>query len=314
MLEVFPHVAPIFAMIALGALLHWRDWVSEASLRGLNDFNYRLPMPALMFSSASSTAAVGGDSPLAFFAGCFAVYALGLGLARWVFGLRLTEAAFFGLNASFGNNVSMGIPLILAVFATAGLEPLLGIIALQAITMLPPAIIIAELGLNADGGVRRALVNTVTSVLKNPIVISVLAGTLWVLLLPPVPGPARRTLEMLGAAAPPLALFCLGASLVQMTVGREWALALFGVCLKLAVVPMLVWLAARGLGLSAFATSVVTVTAGLPTGPNAAMLSRVYDTGGSTAGSMVFIGTVVSVASLALLIFLTRPWGARKSG
>lgn len=307
MFEVLPLAAPVFAIVGLGWLFCWRRWIADRTVRGLNDFVFRLPLPALMFVSAASASVVGGDVPLAFFAGCLPVYALTILFGRRLFGLSLPEAGVFGLNAAFGNTVMMGTPLVLAVFGRQGLELLLGIIALHALILLPPAIVIAELKSSGGTDVVQALRNTVLSILRNPIVLAVLGGTLWSLFLPPLPLPVRKTLEMLGGAASPIALFCLGASLAQNTIVDRWSEPLVGVGMKLIVMPLLVWLMSQGVGLAPLPTAVAVVTAGLPTGANAAMFARRYAPNGGSSGAMVFLGTVLSVVTLALLIVATRP-------
>lgn len=307
MLEVLPLAAPVFVIIALGWLFRWRGWIADDAVRALNDFIFRLPLPALMFVSASSAGAVGGDVPLAYFAACLPVYALGVLLGRWALGLRLVDAGLFGLNAAFGNTVMMGLPLVLAVFGRAGVDLMLGIIALHAVILLPPAIILAEVAGNAGAGILQVFRSTVVSILRNPIILAVVGGTIWLLLLPPLPAPVLRTLEMIGAAAPSVALFTLGAGLVGNSVGRRWAEPVTGVILKLLVLPAMVWLAARWLGLSPIAAAVAVTTAGLPTGANAVVLARRYAAGGGSSGAMVLVGTVLSVATLAVIITFTRP-------
>lgn len=306
MLDVVPLAFPVFAVIALGWLFRWREWIAEEAVRALNDFIFRLPLPALMFVSASSAGNVSGNVTLAFFAGCLPIYALSILIGRWVFNLRMAEAGLFGLNVAYGNTVMMGLPLVLAIYGKPGLDLLLGIVALHAVLLLPPAIVIAEVATNKGASVLQVLRNTLASILRNPIILAVLGGAIWSLLLPPLPRPLLRTLEMLGAAAPSVALFCLGAGLARNTVGRRWGEPVAGAALKLLAMPALVWLIASVLRLTPLATAVVVSTAGLPTGANAVVLARRYAAGGGSSGAIVLISTVVSVATLAFIIVATQ--------
>jgi predicted permease len=298
-------VAPVFLLIGLGyGAARWR-FIEAAGLRGLNGFVFSLAAPALLFHGGITGTGGGGQAALAFFLGAAVLYAGVLLAGRRLFRLRLGEAAMLALDASFGNTVMMGIPLVLAAFGQPGLTLLLAILAVHSLLLLGVTTVVAEIGQNAHAPWWRVLRATAGGVLRNPIVVAVLAALAWRLLALPLP-PAfiTRTLQMLGAAAPPVALFCLGASLLSFDARTAWRETLLATVLKLALLPLLVWLAALALALPPLETAVAVVVAAMPTGANAFLLAQRYRVGAARSGATVLVSTLLSVASLALLLAL----------
>ncbi|MFT8243408.1 AEC family transporter [Roseomonas sp. BN140053] len=298
-------VLPVFLVIVLGYLARRTGRISAEGVRGINDFVFALALPALLFNGAASAgpSAATATVAIAFFSGCLPVYALALLVGRWR-GLRLADSGLFALDASYGNLVMLALPIVLGAYGPDGLRALLAIIGLHSIVMLPIATLVAELGLHGRSSPRRIMAATLGAVLRNPVVMGVALGGLWSLLLPPPPEAMSRLLALLGAAGPPAALFCLGASLTGFNIRRDWPDATLAVVLKLLGVPLAVWLACRFYGLDGIATAVAVTAAGMPTGANAFILARRYATGMNRSGATVLLASALSVVTLSTIIAL----------
>jgi hypothetical protein len=292
-------VAPVFAIIAIGWAASVRRWVDEAGFRTLIWFTFTIASPALLFAGGTSGHVGGGPAAFVFFLAALAVYGLALWLALRRLALNLAEAGLFALNCTFGNTVMMGIPLIAAAYGQAGLAVLLALIALHSMVLLSLGTVVAELGLHRHAPMGRVLRATLTGVLRNPIVMSVVVALAWSTLGLPVPAALRRTLELLGASSPPLALFCLGGSLASFRIAGALGDVAWGLVLKLAVLPALVWGLCAAFALGPLETAVAVTTAALPTGANAFMLARRYAVGAERSGATVLVSTVISVVTLA---------------
>ncbi|MDB5371321.1 MAG: Transporter, auxin efflux carrier family protein [Roseomonas sp.] len=300
-------VLPIFALIGIGYLSARMKWVSEEGLRGMNDFVFRFAMPCLIFDGATTPHPGGGATALAFFTGCLTAYALAILLARWVLRMKLGEAGTFGLNAAFGNTGMIGIPLVLAAYGQAGLAQLLAIVGLHSLILLPIGTVVGEIAHGGRAPVLKILRATMVSVLRNPIVIAVLAGFIIYQGGIPVPGWARYFLELTGAAGPPVALFCLGATLVAFDARRDWPSALICSALKLVVMPLIVWGMTRLVDLPPLPTAVALIAAAMPTGANAFFLSRRYAAGAERSGATVLLSTLLSIVTVAALLLFLAP-------
>ena len=292
-------VAPVFIIVGLGYLAAVRRLIDEGGFRGLNGFAFNLAAPALLFVGGTSGHAGGGPAAFAFFSAAVVLYGFALWLGARRMAMPLGEAGLFALNCTFGNTVMMGIPLIAATFGQAGLTILITIIALHSMVLLTLGTVVAEVGLHRHAPWRRIVVATFTGIARNPVVATVFVALAWSSLGIPVPGVMRRTLEMLGAATPPISLFCLGGSLAAFSAGQSWREVAWGTVLKLAALPLMVWGACAALGLSQVETAVAVMTAALPTGANAFLLARRYATGADRSGATVLVSTVISVVTLA---------------
>jgi hypothetical protein len=296
-------VGPVFAIIALGWLAAARGFVEEAGFRGLNTFTFCLAAPALLFLGGTTGLLGGGGAALAFFLAMAALYAGTLAAAtRWA-AMPLGPAGVLALDATFGNTVMMGIPLITAAFGTEALAVLLAILVLHSMLLLGTATVVAEVALHAKAPIGRVFRATLLGVGRNPIVMAVLIALLWRLLaLPPPVGMARRVLELLGGAGPPVALFCLGGSLAGFSARGLWRATAVAVVLKLLAMPALVWLIGLALRLPPRELAIAVVAAALPTGANAFLLAQRYRVDAARSGAAVLVGTILSVVTLSLLL------------
>jgi malonate transporter and related proteins len=220
--------------------------------------------------------------------------------------LPLAHAAMLGLNASYGNTVMMGIPIVAAAFGREALPPLLAIIALHSAILLPLAGALVDMGIAGSSHPLDILRSTLLGALRNPIIVSILVGFLWRGLGLPVPAPLHVFLQMLGAAGPPLALACLGASLPRLTPSAIGAEAAIGSVLKLAALPALVFMIGQLAHLSGLPLAVAVLTGGMPTGANAFLLARRAETLLRISASTVLITTVLSLLTLSALLAILR--------
>lgn len=303
MTTVLTIVAPIFALIALGyAAARWRR-VSEEGFRGINDFVFWLAMPALLFASGVAREGSAAALVLVFFGVVLPLFALAVLLALRLLRLPLAEASLFALNACFGNTVMLGIPVMVAAYGQAGLSLMLGIVALHSILLLPVSTLLVEIGRAGRARLLWVVRATASAVLRNPIIMSVLAALLLRWLGIPVPEAAMRLCELLGAAAPAAALFCLGASLAGFgAVAGAWREVSLALLLKMLALPALVWAAAAAAGLGPLETAVAVTAAALPTGANPFILAKRYRLGEARSGATVLAGTLASVGVLAALL------------
>ena len=296
-------VAPIFALIALGAAARWWRMIDAAGLKTLTDLTFFLAIPALLFGSIVEAQTLRLlDVAALFFAACFMVFAVGVVIGRRVLGMGLAQAGVLGLNACYGNTVMLGVPLISAAFGPEGLAVLLPVIALHSMLLLPVATMVIEAEGRGTRNPLRIFVATVPSLLRNPIIMSLILAMVWRALGIPVPGPLHRLLGMLGAAGPTLALFCLGASLPEFAAKgsvRETGVA---TGLKLVAMPLLVWGFAHLAGLGPLPMAVAVLTAGTPTGANAFFLARRTQVAAASSAGTVVVATALSVVTLSILL------------
>ena len=301
-------VSPIFGLILLGFFAVKLRGIEEAGVRGLVVFVFNFAIPALLLRSLADL-----DFPpdlewaflIAYYAGAFATYGLGLTVARLGFRRPLADQAIFAMSASYSNLVLMGIPVVLVGLGPDASLPMLLVIAFHSAIFLPITVALIERGRRGPASPGPGLASVFAEMARNPIIIGIVIGfalngsgiRLWIGL--------ESLLDILATAAVPCALFAMGASLAGYSLHGELRPAAALTALKLVVQPLLVWVVAVPiLGLEGLWASVPVVLAGMPTGVNAYLFGARYYVSAEVAARTVLLTTICSVATITVLLVL----------
>jgi malonate transporter len=300
-------VLPVFAIIAAGWLCGRLGLLGDDASQALNGFVYFAALPALFFG-AMATVPLSQTFNLPYILDYMGTI-VALGLITWLVGRRLFPGkgdvlGLQNMSALFANTGYMGIPLLLAAFGSVGkLPPIIATVVNGAIVM---AFYIALVEYHQSDAQHRAKVfgDAALGVVKSPLVISAALGILWSGVGAPVPVFLAKFCEILGAAAPPSALFAMGLFLVGKSFrGNLKEIGLL-TALKLVVHPLLAWGMLLLLPLDdVWAKSLLVLTA-LPTGSLVFVLSSRYGVYTQRSTGVILASTLVSVATLSLLFNL----------
>ena len=303
MIEILSLLVPVFAIIALGWAAVIYGLLDALAVKSLNDFALWVALPALLFRSVAESKSLHlMDVSAVYFASCLLVYISAGVVARSLLGRPFGEAAVFALNATYGNIIYLGTPIISVTFGPPGVVVLVGIIVLHSGILLPLTSILLELSEHNGKEIRAVFGNTAKGLLRNPIMMSILLGLVWHEFAIPTPAGVYAFLSILGSAATPLALFCVGASLPHLGRDRLPQAAILPILVKLFILPSVVAGMAIAAGITGLPLAVAIIAAAMPTGANALLLSRRVVGFGHTSASTVMATTVISVATLATLI------------
>lgn len=286
-------ILPIFALIVLGYLLGWRQWLSAESATGLANITFKLFMPTLLFSGIAKAQLADGLSPmllLAYYLPVLLLFAAVNALAHW----RRGTASPLGLVAAFSNNVLVGIPLIASLMGPDGLVYVFAILVFHSLTLFSLHSFYAAFASQERVEGRALLKN-----LANPMIIGLALGALLNLSGLVVPESLWRAVTWLGQAALPCALIVLGASLSRYRLrptGEAWGVVLA----KLALFPTLVWWLSDQLpGLNETARTVLVLLAACPSGVNVMAFARSAEDSRSVSAA-ISLSTLLAAASLPL--------------
>lgn len=305
-LHHFSLAAPLFLLVLLGYALarsgRWPEAVGEA----LGRFAYAVAMPAMLFRMMSDFAQlppVDLRLLLAFFGGCLIVFAVGRLVARGLFRLDGVAQSVFALGGVFSNNVMLGIAIAKTTLGPGALPAVSLVIVFNALILWTLVTVSVEWARHGEFSVR-GFGKTARGVLTNPIVASILAGTLWGFAGIPLPQFIDVPLEMLGHGAVPFSLVALGMGLAAYRI-REGLNQSLAICaIKLGVQPLVVWLLARALDLPPLETQAVTLLASLAMGINVYMMAQQFRSlQGPIAAGMV-LSTLLSSLTTPLVLAL----------
>lgn len=298
--------APLFILVFVGygvmRLAHWPKSMSEA----LSKFVFTLALPALLFqllSDFSKLPPVDARLLIAFFGGCFVVFALGRLVAWKVFRLDGTAQSVFALGGIFSNNVMLGLPIAKMLLGDAALPSVALVIVFNALILWTLVTISVEWSRHGNLSVQ-GFRKTLISVLTNPVVAAILLGAAWGLTGWKLPQLVGTTLGMVSTAAAPMALIALGMGLAEFGVSADWRQPISIALLKLVAHPLAVWGIALLLGLPAMETRVVVLMSSIATGANVYLMARHFQSMESTTASSLILSTVLAACTSPLLMFL----------
>ena len=313
MVLVLEIIIPIFGFIGLGYLMARTPLLTAEGTKGLSQFVFYVAIPALLFRAGTRLFSDGAE-PLepgllaAFFGGGLSIQ-LGVMLWLWLGRRRpLPEATMAGLCSAFTNTVMLGLPLSYALFGDRGLLLTSSIIAVNGLLYYSLTTTLIELGQGQGGSPWRNVAGGLAALIKNPILLGMAIGLAWGFAGIPIPGPAAKMIDLLAAAAPPVALFALGASLVQFRLAGDLVEAAWVTAIKLLVSPALVGGIGYFLaGLEGDTLALAIILASTPVGVNPFLIASRYSVYVQRCGSAILITSALSVVTIGALIALLAP-------
>ena len=307
MLNILLSIAQIFLLLVLGYLLR-RNGIPSIEFWNLNDrLVYWVLFPALLFNN-TSTIDLSGDLLSAF---AVTIYT-GFGAAV-VFALvssRVTK-----LSGPTASSVLQGAARHNSFIALAVAERLIGaeglaLAALVTALLIPVTnitVVTLMVVLIRGGGASRTIVNAVLRDLaRNPLLIAVFLGIGANLLgLTSIPIVHDMT-KILGAAALPIMLLCVGATIrlrAMTSAGLPVALSVVG---KQLVFPALILVAAQFVDLSQTALLVLIFYGAAPTAASAYTLARQMGGDAPVMATIITVQTALAFVTLPLTVILVQ--------
>ena len=307
MLAIVLAIAPIFIVIVLGYLLR-RGGIPSFEFWNLNDrLVYWVLMPALLFYNMSTADfdadLVGGYA--AVILGSFAV-ALLLGLAG---------PKVFRYSAPVASSILQGAARHNSFVALAVAERLYGLeglaLASLAVAMLIPttnvSVVALMVGLVSEAKGMRIATAILRDLVRNPLLVAVALGVAWNLSLGPEERPILHDItRILGGAALPIMLMCVGANLRVKAMAVAIGPTALACLAKLAAFPVAIIVIARVVGLDDTQTMVALIFGAVPSAPSAYTLARQLGGDAPLMAAIVTIQTAISFVTLPATLTLAE--------
>lgn len=311
----FDLVVPVFGIIAIGYGAAWGGFLKPEAVKGINLYVFNFAMPALMFRSFATI-----DFPqetlwglwLSYYIAMLSVWAIGGLIGRFVQRRSFAGSVVIGSGAAQSNTIMLGLPIILIGLGDEAAPPLFFILVFHGPILVTLMVFLLEAAKRPAGedksSMGKTLLTGALGTVRNPIVVSFVAGALYGQSGLPLPGPADTILEMLGRTGIPCALFVLGAMLTRYHIRQSVGTASVTSALKLLVHPLLVWLLAFYVfGLPPLWVAVGVILAGMPTGVYSSIIATQYDAAPGAASSTVLLSTALSLVTITVLLSFFVP-------
>ncbi len=316
MLDVFSVTFPFFALVLAGFLATTQKMMPSEAIPGLNIFVLYFALPCMLFRFGTHAQLDQLLNPAVFMTylvGACLMVSLAV-LVSLNFGLGWNNASFGALVAAFPNTGFMGVPLLLALFGLSAAGTAIVTITIDMVFTTSLCIALSRLEGAGVHGIRVALQRALKGVVMNPMPWAIGLGVFFCAFDLKLVAPLDKTVQLLGDAASPTALFTVGAVLArswmnsdhqpQHQVSRDyWTISI----LKLLIHPLLIYLLGQtaitfGLALEPGSLKIMVLIAALPSASNVVMLSQRYGADNERIAKIILFTTGVAFLSFSALV------------
>lgn len=216
----------------------------------------------------------------------------------------LRAATLKAFVCAFPDAAFMGIPILALLFGPSSVYSVLIINLVSSLVMIPLTAMLLNIGQPGQNNGLFIFAKTVCLSLKKPLVWAPALGIVLSLTDIVLPRPIQQGFTLIGSATSGVSLFCLG--LIISSVKIRLSADIWGnVILKNSLHPILMYVLTLMLGVSGLLQREIILLAALPSATMTAMFAneaRIYEGEASTS---ILLGTVLSLFTFALAIYLT---------
>ena len=236
---------PVFLVIALGFFLQQVHFLNDAFNKTANEYVFRCALPVSLFRSIAGMDFY-SEFSLGFCLFCFlgtTVMFLGIWAVCWAVMKDKTQVGAFAQASARSSAAVLGIAFATSIYGDAGMVPMMIMSSVPFFNVYSVVILSFSPQVDERGhlvpashgtqAIKRACVNVV----KNPLILGIVAGLPFSLLQIQVPTVLDSALSSIGATATPVALLVVGASFSGSQAMTRWKGAVWSSFVKLFLLP-----------------------------------------------------------------------------
>lgn len=298
---VFQQVLVLFILIIVGYVIRKMNLVTDAINKEIGSLVVNIALPAYLIVNMNQPFSVDMlKNSLVFVVLSFGVYA-GFAVSAKLFSKMLHVEGkakdVFEYVLLFSNVGYMGYPVVQVVFGQEG-------VFYTAVYNLSFSVLVWSYGVflmnrNSDHKEKR-------KGFLNPGLVAVLIGYALFAFSIKLPGPIEQTLKLIGDTTMPLSMMFIGFILAQTemkTIFREWRV--FAITfIRLVVQPASVWLVLSTFGFKGLLLNIPVLIAAMPAAANTAIIASKYGSDYQLAAKLIYISTLLSVATIPFVVEL----------
>lgn len=300
---------PVFLLMLLGYVFRKVGVMDLGFADKMNRFVFLALLPVLLFKelSLSDFSAIWDLKYLlfCFFATFFSIM------------IMCVTSAFLRDELIRGEFIQAGFRSSAALLAYAFVQNVYGeakIVALMVIGAVPlynvASVVILMLLRPKQGRLNRVVLkNTLKGVIKNPLILGILAGMIWALLKIPQPVIMKKSISTFSAAATPLGLLALGASFDVKEVFSKIRPVLVSSSFKLIILTAIFLPIAIKFGFRDEKLVAVLGMLGSPTTPTSFTMAKGMGHNGALTSGTVMVTTIVSIFTLTGWLYILKITG-----
>lgn len=300
---------PVFLLMLLGMVFKKAGWIDGHFAAEMNRLVFLVPLPVLVFRDlATVDFSEVWDGRFVIF--CFTATILSILISAFIsrfLGDRSLRGEF--IQASYRSSAALlGIAFIQNIYGSSGLAPLMIIGSVPLYNIM--AVIILSLSGPEEGGIdRKILKQTVKGILRNPIILGIIAGIVWSVFQIPMPQILGKTLENVAAMATPMGLIAMGAAFDIRAASEKVGPAALAGIIKLIGFCALFLPAAIYLGFRREELVAILVMLGSATTVSCYVMAKNMGHEGVLTSSIVMLTTLCSSFTLTFWLFILKSLG-----
>ena len=305
---------PIFILIVLGWCLMKLGILTKAFNNAADKYVFKVALPVLLFQDIA-TADIRHDFDAHFFFFCMAATTLmflGVWLFTSIFMKDKTMVGAFVQASARGSAAVLGIAFVNNIYGSSGMAPMMIVAAVPLYNIFSVIILSVcsnDKTANRSHQIRRTFIN----VLKNPIIIGIVAGLPFSLLGIDITGPAfaipYKAVSNIANTATPIALLVVGAGFEGRQAIKKIRPTMAATFIKLILLPAIFFPAAVAMGFRNSELVAILVMLGSPTTVTCYIMAKNMGNDEVLSSSIVVTATLLSSVTLTLWVFLLRTLG-----
>lgn len=303
-------VLPVFAVIALGALLKRIGLIDAMFLQQTNRLVYYVCLPLLLFYEIGRADFLANFNGRLVIGSVLAVTVTFLGSYAYTAmrGYPAAARGVFSQGAFRGNIAYVGLAIVFNALGQSGLTRA-GILMGFIVPFLNLYAIIALLWphrANSSQGPAYLL----RQIAFNPLILASFAGVAWSFFAIPMPLLLERSLKIATGMALPLALLAIGGGFSLARLRGDLFTAALAAGAKLVWMPLLAAGILIGMGVGGTDLEIGVLIAGTPAATANYIMAQQLKGDAELAGTIVMLSTLLSAATYTIALMILRSSGA----
>ena len=298
---------PFFSIIFLGTFFRAINVFSEEASKIITKFAFFVTLPPYIFLNivkSSKTNIFQWDFIIRFEIVTILIITFSFLFSKFVFKYKNREASLFSLNSSYPNYGFLGIPLCILAFGENAAIPISMILFADTIVLLTFITFFASN--SNEKKIYKKLFFILMNMIKNPLLLAVLIGFIFVIFNIPIYTLIYKVLNILSVAAPPTLLFALGIMLWNKININFVRLIATITIFRLIMHPLLVFCIFYFFpsSIPSLWINVAILSSCLPVAATAFAMAGYYETFIKETSSSILVTTIISTISVSFILYL----------
>lgn len=308
-LFTFHSIAPLFVMVGIGIVVRKAGLLQEGHAGILNKLCFYVFIPCMMIKSASSADFSQLTDSWMYLYGLVSIVAGAL-LLSFIAPKFMSERPKIAALVHSGfrsNTMLLGMPIAVNLLGETEAFPAILMLLLASPVSNACGIFVMSLFGNEER--KQGILQSLRSILVNPVTIGLLAGVLIAVFDIPLPTAISEPIASFSSAATPVAMISIGASFRFERLVSDIRYVGWGVFIKLIVLPILFVVPLILLGYRNAVVLGIYLLHATPSASTSGILTEMMGGDGALSNEIIIISTACSAITLFVGVALLRACG-----